>query len=138
MQNRAQGFTLIELLIIVTIIAILAAVSISLYQDLSIRARVAEGLGLASSAKIAVSEVVTVTGAYPPTQAETGYESPPATNNVSDISIGANGIIIVTFTPQAGNGTIILQPTIIGGSNGVSWDCTGGTLLDRYRPAICR
>lgn len=137
MHNKMHGFTLIELLIVVSIIAILAAVSISVYQDLGIRARVSEGLGMVSPAKVAVSEAIYAADGLPADQAATGYVTPPATNNVSSITIGANGIIIVTFTASAGNGTIIFQPTLVGNNN-VTWDCTGGTLLDRYRPSICR
>lgn len=135
--NHNKGFTLIELLIVVTIVAILAAISLAIYQDLSIRARVTEGLGLAQPAKTAVSDTVLSTNVLPANQAATGFLTPPATSNVADVSIGANGVVVVTFTAQAGNGTVIFQPTVIGNS-GISWDCTGGTLEDRYRPPICR
>ena len=55
-RSIQQGFTLIELMIVVAIIGILAAVALPAYQDYTTRARVSEGLGLATAAKAAVGE----------------------------------------------------------------------------------
>ena len=55
-RSIQKGFTLIELMIVVAIIGILAAVALPAYQDYTIRARVTEGLTLASAAKTAVAE----------------------------------------------------------------------------------
>jgi len=56
MKKLQQGFTLIELMIVIAIIGILAAVALPAYQDYTIRAKVTEGLSLASDAKIIVSD----------------------------------------------------------------------------------
>lgn len=134
---KQRGFTLIELMIVVAIVGILAAIAIPAYQDYTIRARVTEGLSLASSAKLAVSETAIANNALPATQAATGYVTPAATANVASIAIGANGVITVTYTAAAGGGTIILTPTLTANGD-LTWNCTGGTELAKYRPAVCR
>ena len=136
---KQRGFTLIELMIVVAIVGILAAIAIPAYQDYTVRARVTEGLSMASSAKLAVAETtISNGGTLPATQAATGYVSPAATTNVASIVItGGTGLITVTYTATAGGGTIILTPTVTANGD-ITWTCTGGSLLAKYRPASCR
>ena len=145
-RSMQKGFTLIELMIVVAIIGILAAVALPAYQDYTVRARVTEGLVLAASAKLAVAE-----NASNGKEFVSGWTAPAATNNVTSIGIDqGTGLVTITYTATAGNGTIVLTPTSSGALAGlassstvpqggsVSWSCTAGTLVPKFRPAQCR
>jgi len=144
-MNKAQGFTLIELMIVIAILGILLAIAIPAYQDYTIRAKVTEGLNLATAAKVAVYETRMSTGiSWPADEAAAGYVS-PITGLVSGIDI-TNGVITVSYSAPAEivGQTVILTPTL-GGDGTVQWSCndnrawgTAGTIAERYVPANCR
>ena len=144
MKQIQKGFTLIELMIVVAIIGILAAVALPAYQDYTIRAKVTEGLGLASSAKLAVAETNAAMGAFPATNAAAGLPVNTTIfgNSVTSVTVGANGVITVLYNatlggnPSANNATVVLVPTANAGS--VTWTCSTGTMIDKYLPANCR
>jgi type IV pilus assembly protein PilA len=166
MKSAAQkGFTLIELMIVVAIIGILAAVALPAYQDYTVRAKVTEGLALASGAKVAVAESFQSNGTVPTTDALAGW-SGATSKYVTSVVVGAGGRITITYNTAAGGitalttgNTIILTPNIAGaalanGATGaIDWACasasgtsaashnlsvTLGTVLAKYVPAECR
>ena len=139
MKQVQQGFTLIELMIVVAIIGILAAVAIPAYQDYTIRAKVTEGLGLASAAKTGVSEFFASNGTLPSTNESAGVAPSGSIsgNSVGSVTINA-GVITVAFSNDGTiqGSTLTLTPDTSDGR--VVWSCTGGDLDNRYRPSSCR
>ena len=139
-MRHSKGFTLIELMIVVAIVGILAAVAIPAYQDYTVRARVTEGLSLASTAKLAVEETYQSSNAFPATQAASGYTSPTATTNVAGVVIAANtGVITITYTAAAKSVVLTMTPTVDAATGGLTWACTVDAAgNNKYVPQNCR
>ena len=115
-MNKQQGFTLIELMIVVAIVGILAAIAIPAYQDYTIRARVTEGMSLASAAKTTVAE-----NAMSGTAFSAGWTAPSATDNVTSVGISSsNGTM--TLVPTAGSSTALVAGTAP--TDAIQWDCS--------------
>ena len=140
MQKIQKGFTLIELMIVVAIIGILAAVAIPAYQDYTIRAKVTEGLSLASAAKTSVSEYFSSQSTLPKNNTDAGLAKPASIsgNNVGSVTVAAGGVITVIYStdPKIKGSTLKLTPKTAAGK--VQWSCTAGTIEKKYRPSSCR
>ena len=146
MQNQ-KGFTLIELMIVVAIIAILAAIAISQYQDYIIRSQISEGATLAESLKNSIAEFHNFKGRLA-NGGNTSYGTVTAASIVGTYveSVGVSGgKINAHFSSQNGhkanpklNGQF-LQFSPITHAGSLEWICNPSALLqDKWVPAICR
>lgn len=144
MKKKAQaGFTLIELMIVVAIIGILAAIALPAYQDYTKRSHVSEGLSLAGGVKSAVTEYYASRGAFPTTNPMAGVALATSItgNAVTQVAVGANGRIIVTFNDRVVNSaTLALTPTATTAAGSITWTCRAGgpSLPTKYLPQSCR
>ena len=136
-MKSAQGFTLIELMIVVAIIAILAAIALPAYQDYTIRARVSEGIVLASGVKATVSENINNINSLDATACNGVDPLSSATKNVAELTCVGNGVITITTTDAAGPVTFTLTPTY-DMDEPIHWTCRITAGNNKHVPAECR
>jgi uncharacterized RDD family membrane protein YckC/type II secretory pathway pseudopilin PulG len=149
LQKRGPSGCLVAFVIamlLVPVIAILAAIFISQYQDFSTRAQVQEAVELADRAKLAIANYYNDHGEYPISNEQAGLGPPSSISGVfvEQVDVGrVPGRIDATFSAQPPHkanwplaGTRLMFTAQIADGN-MSWHCHSDTIKQKWCPPSC-
>ncbi|WP_170164709.1 pilin [Thiocapsa rosea] len=139
MNSAQKGFNLIEIMVVVAVIGILAAIAVPAYRDYSIRSKVSEALGMASSLKVGVVEQAANGGlASLSGDSDGDGDAPQVSRYVADLAIEGLGVISVT-TQNTGATVDPVLKLVPSENGGIVWRClkTSETLASQV-PPNCR
>ena len=142
LRATSGGFTLIELMIVVAIIAVLLSLALPSYRDFTVRARVSEGLSIASRAKMAVGETCMTDPAIVPNNGNSGFLFSP-TEFVESITISHTcsepWIVIRTGNTGAETDVVLsLDGYFDPGAGQIVWNCHQVAGENQHIPNSCR
>jgi type IV pilus assembly protein PilA len=138
-KGNVKGFTLIELMIVLAILSIIVGVAVPAYQDFTVRAKVAEGMNVATTAKNAVVETLHSLGNIP-NQTSTGFQF-FGTKYVQSVTIASGTGVIEITTRDTGapvNPVLQLTPDLTNTRASLRWSCTLSAGETRHVPSECR
>lgn len=132
--KSVSGFTLIELMVVVTIIGILASISMPAYHEYIVRSQVADGITLVESLKGPVKEFYKQRGRFPFDNLEAGIPEPDKlmSNYVKRVTL-ENGAFHVEFGHKVNlkllDKILTIRPVVVSESpmSPYSWLCGNDT-----------
>lgn len=143
-MKRAKGFTLIELMIVVAIIAILAAIAITVYQDSTAKAELSEAFTTGDGLKTDVADFQHQTGSCP-SAGMGGVEDPTSYSGkyVASATVTESGSTCVITTLMRDNTVAIklrgkkVVFTMDSSAANARWTCSSDAPVT-YLPQTCR
>jgi len=149
-MKMQKGFTLIELMIVVAIIAILAAIAISQYQDYVIRSQVSEGSALADGVKTAVAEYYQNKGVFPSANGSAGLAAAASVKGqyVDSVTVdnGTLGVIAASYNGTKANAKLkAVASTVANGlefsavtnAGSIEWHCKSAGIPQKWCASSC-
>lgn len=143
-RNKTKGFTLIELMIVIAIIGVLTTVAVPMYQDYTVRSKVAASMSAINSVKFIAAETFARQGTFPDA-GNKNYGLPAketyADNLISSIDVLASGAIQVVYKKLGEHfgesDSATFTPTITGGM--LRWSCLlSNADIQSYFPSNCK
>ena len=148
MRGRQEGFTLLEVMIVIAIIAIMLVIAVPVYQDYSVRARVAECVALQAPIKLKISEAVIDEKRMPPADEVAVNRTTPWCDRGTYVRDGDDAATVVVNVNESAVGVEggLVEARIDArrcGNDDVEWSCYyassgGDTTQGRYLPVSCR
>ena len=143
MQHIQQGFTLLELMVVISIIGTLAAIALPPYQDYTIRAKITEGIALATPLQKAVADYYDRWGKLPADNAAATLAAPKtySARYVDSIEVKA-GVITVVFknirpvsSKESDAPTLTLRPAIntLNPTGAIVWSCSQSPVPSNFK-----
>jgi Tfp pilus assembly protein PilE len=135
----APGGGAVSMLIAIAVVGVLAAIAIPAYTDYTVRAQVAPAMDVVDQVVRAAGPYVEDNGGLPDTPTEVGLPEELESGPVSAITVTDEGFeLTLRGTSPEVDGQTIVVGAYRDRAGEIGWQCAGGTLAVKHRPAQCR